>query len=281
MVRAGEHPDVPELPEVENARRVLEKAVGRTITDVDDSDEYVCRPHKPGEIAKALVGGQLTAAHRRGKTMWCDTVTADGAEGPHLGVHLGMGGRIRVTGPRGSREGDLAGGLPKRANETGQKPEWDRVTISFDDGGSLRLFDKRRLGRVRLEPDLDALGPDAAEIDRDDFRARVGRGTSPIKARLLDQAVLSGVGNLLADETLWQAKVDPHRPAGTFSVTELDELRRVLRKATREAIKHGGVHTGEVIPHRQRDESCPRCGAPMERGTVGGRTTWWCSAEQA
>jgi formamidopyrimidine-DNA glycosylase len=281
VVRAGEHADVPELPEVENARQVLEKAIGRTITDVDDSDEYVCRPHRPGEIAKALVGGQLTAAHRRGKTMWCDTVAADGAAGPHLGVHLGMGGRIRVTGPRGSRDGDLAGGLPKKANETVQKPEWDRVTISFDDGGSLRLFDKRRLGRVRLEPDLDALGPDAAEIDRDDFRARVGRGTSPIKARLLDQAVLSGVGNLLADETLWQAAVDPRRPAGTFSEAELDDLRRVLRKATREAIKHGGVHTGEIIPHRQRDETCPRCGAPMERGTVGGRTTWWCSAEQA
>jgi formamidopyrimidine-DNA glycosylase len=281
VVRAGEHPDVPELPEVENARQVLEKAVGRTITDVDDSDEYVCRPHRPGEIAKALVGGQLTAAHRRGKTMWCDTVTADGHEGPHLGVHLGMGGRIRVTGPRGSREGDLAGGLPRKANESAQKPEWDRVTISFDDGGSLRLFDKRRLGRVRLEPDLAALGPDAAEIGRDEFRARVGRGTSPIKARLLDQAVLSGVGNLLADETLWQAKVDPHRPAGEFSADELDELRRVLRRATRRAIERGGVHTGEVVPHRQRDEACPRCGAPMERGTVGGRTTWWCSAEQA
>jgi len=129
-------------------------------------------------------------------------------------------------------------------------------------------------------PSGNALGPDAAEIGRDDFRARVGRGTSPIKARLLDQAVLSGVGNLLADETLWQAKVDPHRPAGSFPEADLDELRRVLRKATREAITHGGVHTGEVIPHRRRDETCPRCGAPMERGTVGGRTTWWCSAEQ-
>lgn len=272
---------MPELPEVENARQVLEKALDRTITDVDDSDEYVCRPHKPGEIAKALVGGKLTAAHRRGKTMWCETVTADGAAGPHLGVHLGMGGRLRVTGPGGSLEGDLAGGLLEKANEAAQKSEWDRVTISFDDGGALRLFDKRRLGRVRLEPDLDALGPDAAEIGRDEFRTRVGRGTAPIKARLLDQAVLSGVGNLLADETLWQAKVDPHRPAGEFSADELDELRRVLRKATREAIKHGGVHTGEVIVHRQRDDVCPRCGAPMARGKVGSRTTWWCSVEQA
>lgn len=272
---------MPELPEVENARQVLGKALDRTISDVDDSDSYVCRPHRPGEIAKALVGGRLTAAHRRGKTMWLDTVTADGAEGPPLGVHLGMGGRVSVTGPGGSREGGLAGGLPRRADERAEKPEWSRVTITFDDGGSLRLVDKRRLGRVRLEPDVDALGPDAAEISRDAFRARVGRGTAPIKARLLDQSVLSGVGNLLADETLWQAKLDPHRPSGSLSDAELDALRRVLRQATRKAIAHGGVHTGDVVPHRRRDEACPRCGAPMERGTVGGRTTWWCSAEQA
>jgi formamidopyrimidine-DNA glycosylase len=278
---------VPELPEVENARQVVEKALDRVITGVDDGDEFVCRPHRPGEIDQALKGGRLTAAHRRGKTMWCDTVTADGAEGPHLGIHLGMGGRIFVTGPQGDADslysgGDPhVGGMPKKADERPDKPEWDRVRITFDDGGELRLFDKRRLGRVHLEPDVDALGPDAAEITRDDFRARVGRGTVAIKAKLLDQSVLAGVGNLLADETLWQARLDPSRPAGELSVDELDALRRTLRRATRSAIEKGGVHTGEVIAHRAKDETCPRCGAPMERGTVGGRTTWWCSVEQA
>ncbi|GLZ51024.1 DNA-formamidopyrimidine glycosylase family protein [Actinomycetospora sp. NBRC 106378] len=272
---------MPELPEVESARQVLEKALDRTITDVDDTDEYVCRPHKPGEIAKALVGGRLTAAKRLGKTMWCETVTADGEPGPNLGVHLGMGGRIRITGPDGSRDSEYAGGLPKKSTEEKQKPEWDRVTFFFDDGGTFKLFDKRRLGRVRLEPDLDVLGPDAYEITREEFRERIGKGTAPIKARLLDQGAIAGVGNLLADETLWEAKLDPHTPSGELSTEQLDELRRVLRHATREAIKHGGVHTGEVIPHRKKDETCPRCGAPMEKGTVGSRTTWWCSAEQA
>ena len=277
---------MPELPEVENARQVVEKALDRVITSVDDSDEFVCRPHRPGEIDRALKGGRLTAAHRRGKTMWCDTLTADGVEGPHLGIHLGMGGRIFVTGPSGEDSSLYAGGdphvggMPKHPGERPDKPEWDRVRITFDDGGELRLFDKRRLGRVRLEPDLDALGPDAAEISRDDFRARVGAGTAPIKARLLDQSVLSGVGNLLADESLWQARLSPSRPAGELSVDELDALRRALRQATRSAVGKGGVHTGEVIPHRAKDETCPRCGAPMERGTVGGRTTWWCSVEQ-
>jgi formamidopyrimidine-DNA glycosylase len=137
--------------------------------------------------------------------------------------------------------------MPKKAGERPDKPEWDRFRMVFEDGGELRLFDKRRLGRVRLEPDLAALGPDAAEISRDAFRARVGTGTAPIKARLLDQAVLSGVGNLLADETLWEARLSPTRPAGELSVDELDALRRTLRRATRSAIAKGGVHTGDVV----------------------------------
>jgi formamidopyrimidine-DNA glycosylase len=87
------------------------------------------------------------------------------------------------------------------------------------DGGTLRLFDKRRLGRVRLEPDLADLGPDAERIGVAAFRERVGRGTAPVRARLLDQSVLAGVGNLLADETLWRARLDPRRstPSGTTS----------------------------------------------------------------
>ena len=168
---------MPELPEAERARTTSERgALLRRIVDVDDADSYVCRPHAPGEIADALVGRELTAAHRRGKAMWVET----SGDGPVLGLHLGMAGRIALDeepAPRG----------------------WDRFVVHFEDGGRLALRDKRRLGRARLEPDLAALGPDAAEISRDDFRARVGRGTAPLKARLMDQAVVSGVGNLLAD----------------------------------------------------------------------------------
>ena len=108
----------------------------------------------------------------------------------------------------------------------------------------------------------------------------IGRGTLPLKARLLDQSTLAGVGNLLADETLWQSRLDPTRPAGGLSEDELDELRRQLRAATRRAIRRGGVHTGEIIGHRRAGEHCPRCGAEMKRATVGSRTTWWCPVEQ-
>src|SRR4051812_4541375 len=144
---------MPELPEAERARTTIERgALLRRIVDVDDADSYVCRPHAPGEIADALVGRELVAAHRRGKAMWVETSD----DGPVLGLHLGMAGRIALDeepAPRG----------------------WDRFVVHFEDGGRLALRDKRRLGRARLEPDLAALGPDAAEITRDEFRARVGR----------------------------------------------------------------------------------------------------------
>jgi len=140
----------------------------------------------------------------------------------------------------------------------------------------MALHDRRRLGRALINPDFDHVGPDAAVVSRDAFRERVGRGSMPLKARLLDQRSISGVGNLLADETLWRARLSPRRPAGELTVDELDHLRRVLRAATRDAIRKGGVHTGNFIKHRKRGAPCPRCGTTVERATIGGRTTFWC-----
>jgi formamidopyrimidine-DNA glycosylase len=257
---------MPELPEVERARALIaERALHRRIVAVDDSDTYVCRPHAPGEIADALVGRELVSANRQGKSMWCETSGA----GPALGLHLGMTGRIIVDE---AEAGDPAPAVePRRA---------DRFTIRFADGGALVLRDRRRLGRARLEPVIDRLGPDAAEVSRARFRERVGRGRTAIKARIMDQAVIAGVGNLLADEALWKAGIDPRRPAGELDVAELDRLRNAIRAATRSAIRKGGVHTGALIPARQRDGVCPRCGTPLSRATIGGRTTWWCPADQ-
>jgi formamidopyrimidine-DNA glycosylase len=249
---------MPELPEAERARLEIERVLGREIAAVDDRDGYVCRPHGPGELDAALTGRRLTSAHRRGKFLWAET---DGGDGPELGLHLGLAGRIVIDEPPAPRA-------------------WDRFAIEFADGGRLALRDKRRLGRAVLAPDFSHVGPDAAEVGRSAFRERVGRGTAPIKARLLDQGVIAGVGNLLADETLWQARLSPRRPAGELSDEELDGLRRALRAATRSAIRKGGVHTGAFIGARERGGACPRCGAALERATIGGRTTYWCPAEQ-
>jgi formamidopyrimidine-DNA glycosylase len=279
----GHDREVPELPEVESARAVIARSgLHRTIADVDDADTWECRPHAPGEIRAALVGRQLTAVHRRGKSMWCETGPSgdQNTPGPHLGIHLGMSGRILIAGEQGDDEGgDYVGTstAPSRTN----KPEWFRFTLTFDDGGTLRLLDKRRLGRVRLDPDIDALGPDAGEIRVADFRERMSKSSAPIKARLLDQTVIAGIGNLLADEVLWQAEINPAQPSNQLDTEVLTDLHKALRAGIRHAIKKGGVHTGEVIPFRKADAHCPRCGAEMRQGKVGGRTTWWCAKEQA
>jgi formamidopyrimidine-DNA glycosylase len=242
---------MPELPEAERARLTLEAASGRLIADVDDRDSYVCRPHAPGELADALRGHRLADAHRLGKFLWVQT-----EDGPTLGLHLGMTGRIVLDPPEPSR--------------------FDRFTLFFEDGGRLALRDKRRLGRARLNPDHAHVGPDAQLVTRDEFRQRIGRGRAPVKARLLDQRAISGVGNLLADQALWQARLDPRRPVSTLTTEELDRLRREVRSAVRAAVAAGGAHTGRFIPAREREGACPRDGHPLSRARVGGRTTYWC-----
>jgi formamidopyrimidine-DNA glycosylase len=273
---------MPELPEVETARRLIaDLALGRLIVGVDDADTFVCRPYSPGQLRDALTGRTLTAAHRRGKTIWCETFGLDGTAelGPILGIHLGMSGRIVVT----AKDGWVAeGGDPPGRDAQPRKAEWDRFTLEFADGGRLALFDKRRLGRILLDPDIDALGPDAAEVTRAQFRDLVTKGTIAVKARLLDQSKIAGIGNLLADEILWQAKIPPATPVNRLRRQDVDRLYRAMRSVLALALAAGGgAHTGDVIAARRPGGSCPRCGAEMVHGTVGGRSTWWCSREQA
>jgi formamidopyrimidine-DNA glycosylase len=244
---------MPELPEAERARQTLESALGRRIARVDDNDTYVSRPHQPGEIADALIGHELTAAHRRGKFLWLET-----DDGPTLGLHLGMAGEIVVDG------------------EAEDVSRWDRFALEFEDGTRLALRDKRRLGRAVLAPDFSHVGPDAAGVAREDFRRLIGRGHTAVKARLLNQRAISGVGNLLADQVLWQARIAPRRDTGDLSEADLDRLRRDLRSAIRSAVRLGGVHTGRFVRARRHEGVCPRDGHVLERATVGGRTTYWC-----
>ena len=246
----------PSCPRPSAPARRLESILGRPIAAVDDTDTYVCRPHQPGELASALVGHAFVSAHRRGKFLWLQT-----EDGPTLGLHLGMAGSIALQAPT-------------------DKPIWDRFTVRFEDGTRFALRDRRRLGRALLNPDFSHIGPDAADVGREAFRRRIGAGRTPVKARLLDQGAISGVGNLLADELLWQARIAPRRSTADLSTDELDRLRRATRAAVRSAIRQGGVHTGAFVAARDRQGACPRCGHDLERATVGGRTTYWCPACQ-
>jgi formamidopyrimidine-DNA glycosylase len=264
---------MPELPEAESARAVIERAaLGRPIVAVDDTDTYVCRPFRPGQIAAALTGTTLTAAHRRGKTLWCDT-----ASGPVLGIHLGMSGKIVIAAPDGT---EVDGGDHWEFGRLPGDYRWSRFALTFADGGMMRLLDPRRLGRIRLDPSLDELGPDAVTISAAQFEAAIQHGHAPVKARLLDQHALAGVGNLLADEILWRAGVNPSRPVDTFGGPEVQQLYQAVHETVGQALRDGGVHTLPLTEHRHLGGHCPRDGAELRRTTVGGRTTFWCPVHQ-
>jgi formamidopyrimidine-DNA glycosylase len=159
-------------------------------------------------------------------------------------------------------------------------PAWVRFGVGFFDGGELRLRDPRRLGGVELDPPEDRLGPDALSVTPAALRAALDGSQAPLKARLMDQHRLAGIGNLLADEVLWRARLDPARPAGGLSTTERRRRHRQLRATLDQLLTRGGSHLGDLMVARERGGRCPRCGTELERRTVGGRTTYSCPRDQ-
>jgi formamidopyrimidine-DNA glycosylase len=260
---------VPELPEVERYRVLAEgAALGRRITAVQAPDAwYLKRATSAESVAAALIGQKFVTARRRGKLMMLDT-----DDGTVLGLRFGMSGRLMVDGQAGVDELIYSGRL---AN-----PRFERFAVEFDGGGTLSMNDPRRLGGVEVDPDLSRLGPDALGLDLAGLRHALAGGRVALKARLLDQSHIAGVGNLIADEILWRAGLSPLRLAGEMKPPAVKRLHAHLTSGLADLIERGGSHTGDLMPHRHPGGSCPRDGAALRRDTVGGRTTWWCPKHQ-
>ncbi|HET6963555.1 MAG TPA: DNA-formamidopyrimidine glycosylase family protein [Acidimicrobiales bacterium] len=260
---------MPELPEVESYRRLAAgTALDRPIASVLSPDAWYLKRGAVGEaLTAALVDRRFVAARRRGKLMMLDT-----DDGTILGLRFGMSGRLLVDGAPGVDR--LLYGRPAT------DPRHHRFTVVFDDGGSLIVSDPRRLGGVELDPDLSRLGPDALGVTLPELRAALAGSQTALKARLLDQSHLAGVGNLIADEVLWRAALSPLRPAGGLSPAALRRLHTHLTDGLEDLIRRGGSHTGDLMPHRRPGGLCPRDGTGLVRDTVGGRTTWWCPKHQ-
>ncbi|HEY5011130.1 MAG TPA: DNA-formamidopyrimidine glycosylase family protein [Acidimicrobiia bacterium] len=267
---------MPEMLEAEMARSVIgDRALGRRIATVVATDAwYLKRGSTAAAMADSLPGRRFASARRIGKQLLLDTsgVGRSRTPGPVLGLHLGMSGRVVVDGE--------SAGDPLLYTSNAENPAWLRFGVEFADGGSLWLRDPRRLGAVELDPDESRLGPDAATLDRRALDVALGRSGAPLKAVLMDQSRVAGLGNLLTDEILWRAGLDPERPAAGLDDEERSRLVRTIRHTVRVLGRRGGSHTGDLQSSRSRGGVCPRDGAELLRRTVGGRTTYSCPVHQ-
>ena len=205
---------VPELPEVELYSRLARGALGPHGDLGVGSRPWFIKGGADGPPRFCTGGASAWAGSDRiGKLMLIDL-----DEGPTLGIRFGMTGT-----PGGRRSG---GNRPARSTPPGAATRMGPVSLGFGDGGSLVVRDPRRLGGVMLDPDLSRLGPDAATVSTSALADGLRGSKAPLKARLLDQSHLSGIGNLMADEVLWRSGLSPLRPAGSLSTAEVRRLKR-------------------------------------------------------
>ncbi|MEO7556994.1 MAG: DNA-formamidopyrimidine glycosylase family protein [Acidimicrobiales bacterium] len=259
---------MPEMIEVEVYRCAAEAVVGRTIAGVDALDAWYLKGGVDGpSLSRALCGRRVEQARRTGKLLLLDF-----DDGPALGLRFGMTGRLMVddASPIDTFEYGSTRGLTA----------WDRFALRFRGGGTLRMNDPRRLGAVELDPDEEALGPDAATITVAQLNAALGHSDVPLKARLMDQRRIAGLGNLLVDEVLYRAGLDPGRSAGALGAVDRRRLGRHVVGTVARLAARGGSHLGDLQVARVRGGRCPRDGAALLRRTIGGRTTYSCPEHQ-
>lgn len=257
---------MPELLEIEMYRRGAAPIVGRLIERVEAPDDWYVKHLDPAALVAALEGALLESLGRVGKLMLVQTTA-----GP-LGLRFGMTGILVVD------DAPILAELEYSSKR--RDPAWNRFALHFAGGGSLVMNDPRRLGGVELDPDLAALGPDAWTLTNEQLVALAGRYRVAIKALLLNQKRLAGLGNLLVDELLWRCSVHPKTPANELAAQTVEAMAEELGPMLTTLYKRGGSNCGDLFAERTPGGRCPRDGAELAHGTVGGRSTWWCSAHQ-
>jgi formamidopyrimidine-DNA glycosylase len=269
---------VPELPEVETVRRQLEPVlVGRRFEHVVIDDPRLVRPFDRVAVAAELEGERVTELDRRGKYLIFRFES-----GRVLLVHLRMTGSFR-----------------HRRNGVGEDDPHRRAVVRLDDGSDVTYRDVRRFGTwllvepEELEPYLaNRLGeePLLAGFTPARLARRLAGRRAPIKAALLDQRTLAGLGNIYVDEALWRARIHPKRPASGLDANDVRRLHGAIRRVLETAIERRGSTLRDYATPRGRrgsmqrefkvygrlDKPCDRCGTPIEKTRAGGRGTWYC-----
>jgi formamidopyrimidine-DNA glycosylase len=269
---------MPELPEVETVARGLREVLpGRRILSVRlGQTDFI---DDPASLERDLPGSTIARIRRLGKFLLLDLEPRKSpAEESSLLIHLGMTGKISVCPP-----------------ET-PVPLHTHVFFALDDGRELRYNDVRRFGRMALlangdrERVLGALGLEPLDVSEEEFRARIQSRSAHIKALLLDQRVLRGIGNIYADESLWRAKIHPRKLGAKLAQDELRRLHRAMQSILREAIRLRGSSISDYVDldggrgefqqkhraYRHDGKKCFRCGAIIRRIIVAGRSSHFC-----
>lgn len=283
---------MPELPEVETVRRgLLNLIVGKTITAAT-SDTPRSFPNAPSDVTRFLIDATIIDVRRRAKVLMID-LSSDYT----LMIHLKMTGQLvfvadSVRFGAGHPNDSLINSLPDRST---------RVTFRFSDGSTLYFNDQRKFGWVKLlptaeipqEPFMLKVGPEPLEDDftADAFQARFSRRPkTSIKAALLDQTVVAGVGNIYADESLWGARVHPSRLVSTVTDDEFRDIYTHLRDVMNLSIEKGGSSNQNYVTaegkrgsymdfarvFRRDGQACPRCDTIIVKSRVAGRGTHTC-----
>lgn len=309
---------MPELPEVETVRRGLhELIIGRTIS-AEAHDTAKGFPNAPSDVATFLIGATITDVRRRAKVLMIDLSTDY-----TLVIHLKMTGQLvfvnknledGILKVEGSKLPHSNSQIPVATNEVrfgaghpnesliGELPDRStRVTLTFADGSHLYFNDQRKFGWMRLMPTIAVMdlpfmqkvGPEPLETDftAEQFAARfTRRANTSIKAAILDQSVVAGVGNIYADESLWGAKIHPKRLVKTISTAEFEALYSDLRAVMNLAIEKGGSTDRNYVNaegkrgsymdfarvFRREGLLCPRCGTEIIKFKAAGRGTHIC-----
>lgn len=283
---------MPELPEVETVRQGLSELIIGKVFASATHDNPKSFPNAVGDVKQFLVGASVTAIRRRAKVLMIDLST-----GYSLVVHLKMTGQLVFV----SKETRFGAGHPNDSLVNALPDTSTRVTLEFKDGSQLFFNDQRKFGWVRLMPTLEIpnlsfmqkVGPEPLEADftAKQFAERFKRrARTNIKAAILDQSVIAGVGNIYADESLWGAKIHPKRLVGTITPAEFKKLYTELREVMNLSIEKGGSSNRNYVNaegkkgsymdfarvFRREGLPCPRCGTTIEKLRVAGRGTHIC-----
>ena len=283
---------MPELPEVETVRRGLAELIIGKVVVSSENDTAKGFPNTDADVRQFLYGSTVTAIRRRAKVLMIDLSTEYS-----LVIHLKMTGQLVFV----DKEERFGAGHPNDSLVNALPDKSTRVTITFKDGSKLFFNDQRKFGWVKLMPTVEIpelpfmkkVGPEPLELDftAEQFAARFARrGRTNIKAAILDQSVVAGVGNIYADESLWGAKVHPKRLVETITAEEFQLLYTDLREVMNLSIEKGGSSNRNYVNaegkrgsymdfarvFRREGLPCPRCGTTIEKLRVAGRGTHIC-----